>query len=340
MTDKRNSARLSLLAEIQRLTLQGYELSAILEGVVASLVPALEAVRVTIRSEDAGRIPPVIAAAGALPDASGETATFEIAVDGIAYGAIEVEGRDSLTSDDRLFASLAAGLLAAAFVRLQAISPSAETPADLAHGRVPPAVELIHRVRNILSVIRVIVRRTAERTKSIEDYAAQLEARVGALARVQAALIASQDQSTDIGRLIDDQMVAHSVRGDRIRMQGPRIPFKAKAAETLGLTMYELIENAIKFGALSAKDGRIDVTWWVEEGAEPRQLKLEWIESGVPILSAAPRVKGFGHELIERTLPYELSAKTSVDFQPGGLRCALAIPLNDRVTPSDVTAVQ
>jgi two-component system CheB/CheR fusion protein len=78
----------------------------------------------------------------------------------------------------------------------------------------------------------------------------------------------------------------------------------------------------------------------VEEQAEPKQLRLEWVESGVPVLSAAPRVRGFGHELIERLLPYELSAKTSVDFQPGGFRCALAIPLNDRVISSDAYKVQ
>lgn len=345
MANSADSVRLSLLAEIQRLTLQGDNLAVVLERVAAQLASAFGAARVTIGWQDGGRMPRVVAVADIVPDAPCEAAAFEIAADGIVYGAVEVEGGDPLTSDDCLVASLAAGLLAGALVRLDAVSPSPEKlpperPADLAAGLMPPAVELIHRVRNILSVIRVIVRRTAERAQSVEDCAAQLEARVAALARVQAALVASQDEYTDIGTLIDDQVVAHSVRDGRIRLQGPRVPLKAKAAETLGLTMHELIENAMKFGALSAKDGRIDVIWWVEEADRPRRLKLEWIESGVAVLAAAPRVRGFGHELIERTLPYELSAETSVDFQPGGFRCALAIPLNDRVTPHDAPTVQ
>jgi two-component system CheB/CheR fusion protein len=157
---------------------------------------------------------------------------------------------------------------------------------------------------------------------------------------VQTALITSQSQSTDLGTLIDDEMVAHSIRDDRFRTQGPRIPLRAKTAETLGLTVHELVENAIKFGALSARDGRVDVIWWIEEEVQPKQLKFEWVESGVPILSTAPRVKGFGHELIERTLPYELAAKTSLDFQPGGFRCALTFLLNDRVISSDAPMVQ
>jgi two-component sensor histidine kinase len=332
--------KLGLLAEIQRSALNGDNLAAILESVTAPLMAGLDAGRVTILSATADGAPSVLARAEVRSGPFGEAAMFEIAADGLAYGALTVERADPLTDDDRLFVSVAAGLLASAFIRLETAPGAAETDVDLATGRVTPMIGLIHRVRNILSVIRVIVRRTAERATSVEDYAAQLEGRISALARVQTVLITSQGQSTDLGTLIDDEIMVHSISEDRIRAQGPRIALKAKTAETIGLTVHELVENAIKFGALSARDGRIHVIWWVEEQAEPKQLRLEWVESGVPVLSAAPRVRGFGHELIERLLPYELSAKTSVDFQPGGFRCALAIPLNDRVISSDAYKVQ
>ena len=340
MLNEQDPARLSLLAEIQRLALNGTDLGTILCDATKSLLAALGDGRMTVLSGGGDGPPSALAAAEAGSGTFGETATFAIAADGAVFGMLTVERPEPLTEGEHLFVSVAAGLLAAAFVRLETSSGHLKAQTDLAHGWVPPAVELIHRVRNILSVIRVIVRRTAERAKSVEDYAAQLEGRVSALARVQTALITSQGHSTDLGTLIDDEMVAHSIREDRVRARGPRIPLKAKTAETLSLTVHELVENAIKFGALSAKDGRIDVTWWVEDGTEPKQLKLEWIESGVPVLSAAPRVRGFGHELIERTLPYELAAETSVDFQPGGFRCALAIPLIEHVIPSDAPTVQ
>jgi two-component system, chemotaxis family, CheB/CheR fusion protein len=56
-------------------------------------------------------------------------------------------------------------------------------------------------------------------------------------------------------------------------------------------------------------------------------LHLSWIESGVTIASVAPRRRGFGQEVIECTLPYELGARTYLAFSPGGVRCEVEIPL-------------
>jgi two-component sensor histidine kinase len=334
---------LKMLAEIQRLALHGDDLHATCRAAVAFLAAKLEAGEIVVHSVGPeGRISVLAACGGEAQGNPANGTAFEIAADDTVYATLLI-GRTDLCESERVCASVAAGLLAAAFVRLEGVSQPAQLlggAVDLAHGRVPPSVELVHRVRNILSVIRVIIRRTAERAGAVEDYAAQLDGRISALARVQTALVTSQEHSTDLGTMIDDEMLAHSIKEGRIRTQGPRIPLQAKAAETLGLTVHELTENAIKFGALSAKNGRIDVSWWIDESSHPRQLRLEWIETGVPVLSSAPRIRGFGHELIERTLPYELSAKTHVDFLPGGFRCALTIPLSDRMISPDSAAVR
>jgi two-component sensor histidine kinase len=196
--------------------------------------------------------------------------------------------------------------------------------------RLAPNPDLPHRIRNILSVIRVIARRTAERSESVEDYAAQLESRISALARVQTGMIADPNAGVDFGMLVSEEMLAHSVKGDKVTARGPRVKLWSKAAETLALAIHELTENAIKYGALSAKSGRIDISWRVDSEANPSRLELEWCEFGVPVVASAPRRRGFGHELIERTLPYELAATTSIDFLPGGIRCAVTLPLARR----------
>jgi hypothetical protein len=36
-------------------------------------------------------------------------------------------------------------------------------------------------------------------------------------------------------------------------------------------------------------------------------------------------------ELLERTLAYELGAKTSIEFRREGIHCSIAIPLSERV---------
>ena len=55
-------------------------------------------------------------------------------------------------------------------------------------------------------------------------------------------------------------------------------------------------------------------------------LVIEWIERGVPGRVTRER-NGFGGELVERALPYELSATTVLVFEPGGVRCTLRLPV-------------
>jgi two-component system CheB/CheR fusion protein len=47
----------------------------------------------------------------------------------------------------------------------------------------------------------------------------------------------------------------------------------------------------------------------------------------VTIVSAAPRRRGFGQELIECTLPYQLDADAQLTFDPGGVQCTIDMPL-------------
>jgi two-component sensor histidine kinase len=62
------------------------------------------------------------------------------------------------------------------------------------------------------------------------------------------------------------------------------------------------------------------------EGAEPK-LSLEWRETGVDMHSAKPARKGYGSQLIERALPYQLNAQTTLEFAADGVRCAIIVPL-------------
>jgi two-component system CheB/CheR fusion protein len=66
----------------------------------------------------------------------------------------------------------------------------------------------------------------------------------------------------------------------------------------------------------------------VLRAASGLRLSLEWRETGVPALNPAPTRQGFGRDLIERGLPYELGAATSLEFLPGGVRCAIELPLD------------
>jgi len=54
-----------------------------------------------------------------------------------------------------------------------------------------------------------------------------------------------------------------------------------------------------------------------------------WIESGLEMDGKQPDRKGFGIELLEHSLPYDLDAETEFDFRPDGLHFQVSMPLSN-----------
>jgi PAS domain S-box-containing protein len=193
--------------------------------------------------------------------------------------------------------------------------------------------ELQHRVRNTLSVVRSIARRTADTSETVGDYAMHLEGRLNAFARVQAAVTRNPTSGIDLTMLVADELLAHGAHeGERVRrLQGPKVRLQPRAAETFALAIHELATNAVKYGALAAEEGRIDVEWMIEKADGAGRLVFNWVETGVKVSDKKLR-RGFGTELIERTLAYELGGDTSLHFDPDGLRCTIRLPVNEGLT--------
>ncbi|SHI68847.1 PAS domain S-box-containing protein [Roseomonas rosea] len=192
--------------------------------------------------------------------------------------------------------------------------------------------ELQHRVRNTLSVIRSIIRRTVQTAESTEDLAMHLDGRINAFARVQGALSRDPSAGLELAQLIADELLAHAAREDKqVTMEGPPVQLRPKVAETLGLAVHELTSNSVKYGALSAPEGQIVVTWRLQGPPGERSLELTWKESGGPPVRQ-PRRRGFGTDLLERTLPYDLKAEVRQDFHEAGLCCHISLPCAEWVT--------
>ncbi len=197
--------------------------------------------------------------------------------------------------------------------------------------------ELQHRVRNTLAVMRSIVRRTAATSDTVEDYAAHLEGRIDAFARVQAAVTRDPTAGIDLEQLVSHELLAYAAHeGEQVRsIAGPPVRLRAKAAETFALAVHELATNAVKHGALSAPNGRVAATWRFDEAAEPEPaLVFDWTESNLDGPVAPPARRGFGTELIERTLSYELGGSAVLNFRSEGLHCRIVLPASERIIAS------
>lgn len=191
--------------------------------------------------------------------------------------------------------------------------------------------ELQHRVRNMLAVVRSVFGRSADTADDLAALTEHFYGRLDALARTQVIVTRNADELTDLEELIREELlVVGMTDGPRLEIGGESVSLPAKLAELIGLAIHELTTNALKYGALSQPAGRLSIVWRInmdERGA--RNLDLCWTESGVPAVPLTPARTGFGRELIEQALPYQLRGQTRLEFRGGGVRCSIIAPLPD-----------
>ncbi|MDP9840409.1 PAS domain S-box-containing protein [Neorhizobium huautlense] len=186
--------------------------------------------------------------------------------------------------------------------------------------------ELQHRVRNLMGMIRVMANRSASGPSSVEEYRSSLEGRLLALARVQTLLTRQANLGGSLRNIVETEIAAQAHHPSQYTLSGPDVMLSPKAVEVLTLAFHELSTNALKYGALSIPEGTVTVRWVVEEERGKPWLSLDWIESGAPFREPPSR-RGFGSELIEMKIPYELRGTGKIMFDGGQASCQLRIPL-------------
>jgi PAS domain S-box-containing protein len=190
--------------------------------------------------------------------------------------------------------------------------------------------ELQHRTRNLLSIVRSISQQTARSSSSLEEFSTEFGERLAAMSRVQGLLSRGDGFSVTLGELIRAELSAHGapVDGTQIEINGPRVVLSSREVQVLTLALHELTTNAVKYGALSQPEAKLQISWSLQNGDSARTVAIEWAESGVVLPAGSDADKrGFGRELIERALPYDLGAKTKFEIGPDGVRCELKVPL-------------
>lgn len=202
--------------------------------------------------------------------------------------------------------------------------------------------ELQHRTRNLIALVSSVARQTMAETGPTHAFQHAFADRLKSLSRVQGLLSKAGDERVMIREVIEMELVALGALslGERVTIEGADVPLRKSAVQTLALAIHELATNARKYGALSNDRGKLTVRWTTrrQEGEE-RRVFVEWIESGVAVqfVDGAPVTQGggYGRELIEKSLPYSLNARTSYELGPDGLHCTIDLPLK-RGGPTDM----
>lgn len=182
--------------------------------------------------------------------------------------------------------------------------------------------ELNHRVRNILGVIRGLIRQSKPHDDDIEGFVRLLDGRIHALARAHNQITDDHWGPAPIQALIDAEAAAFLAdQPDRIRTSGGYVLLNPQAFSTMALVVHELVTNSAKYGSLS-DSGTVDIGWKRDEKGN---LIVEWRESGGPPVKPPTR-KGFGTTIIERSIPYDLGGEVTIDYATAGVSAVFCIP--------------
>lgn len=176
-------------------------------------------------------------------------------------------------------------------------------------------VELQHRSKNALQVVRALASRAAKAPDPVEFYEA-FAARMDLLVKANELLGMGQMRQCDLGEVT--RLAMEPFPATAIRAAGPEARITEEAGMPLMMALHELGTNALKYGALSAEGGTVSITWTTVG----EDIHLTWQESGGPKV-LTPKRRGLGSRLL---VPQGGMKACELQFDPAGVVCRMIVP--------------
>lgn len=189
--------------------------------------------------------------------------------------------------------------------------------------------ELDHRAKNLMAIVQAIANRTFVAGADPAAARRAFSGRISALARSLDVLAGANIDQASLADIAQSQLAAF---GQRVTFSGPDVMLPPRNAQMCALILHELATNAVKHGALSVREGQVQLTWAVA-GAAGDRFVLHWAESGGPP-SSAPERRGFGSLLVTEIAGESLNCSPVLTYGPGGFEYTIDAPLDSVVGPS------
>jgi two-component sensor histidine kinase len=179
--------------------------------------------------------------------------------------------------------------------------------------------ELSHRVKNLMAMVLAITTQTIRSSQDLKSAQEAVRSRLTALSRTH-DLVLGADHDTATLKSIMERAVEPFAQDGKFSLSVPDVAVTAPSpALTLSLVINELCTNAVKYGALSVPDGRVDLKGTVEGDS----LRLLWTETnGPPVVE--PSSLSFGARMIQASVA---GSEVNLRFLPTGAVCEMRIPL-------------
>ncbi len=201
---------------------------------------------------------------------------------------------------------------------------------DAIEREVELRLELNHRIKNILASVTSIFHMTRRGASTVEDLAADFTGRLQALSTVHTAVFEAGGEEVSLSSVVDLTVAPYNSDGaSRIHVSGPDLAIGRNSATTMALCIHELITNAIKYGALSDRNGSVDFAWTISQDAV---FSLQWAECDGPKV-VTPTRQGYGTRYVRSAFGSLFGSTPEIVFDPQGFRCSVAGPV-DRLRKS------
>jgi two-component sensor histidine kinase len=178
-----------------------------------------------------------------------------------------------------------------------------------------------HRVKNLLAIALALTRISSRSTSTAAEMAKELTGRLGALGRahdIVRPLPGDQGKAALLGDVISILLSPYDDMGafaGRIRVAVPRMGVGETAATAIALVFHELATNSLKYGALSAETGTLDISGTTEDD----RVSVSWTERGGPPIVQGEHSSGYGSKLVERSISAQLGGSIAYEWSADGL---------------------
>lgn len=182
--------------------------------------------------------------------------------------------------------------------------------------------ELAHRSKNALAVLTAMVSQAGRDTTSVDELVQVLMSRIGAMAKSQDLATASDGKPLLLGTLIRQVLEAFDLGRFDLTPELEALTIPGEAVIGMALLLHELATNALKYGALCNKTGRVSLTSSYDDA--DGHLMLVWREYGGPPV-ATPERRGFGARLLAAVLQ-GVGGRVTPEFASAGFTARIEIP--------------
>jgi len=183
------------------------------------------------------------------------------------------------------------------------------------------AGEMSHRVKNLLAIATALTAISSRASDTTQEMARELTQRLSALGRAHdlvRPLPNDQGNAALLGDLLVVLLAPYDELGafkGRLRIAVERMGVGHASATSLALVIHELATNAMKYGALSAATGTLDIS----SAPDGDDIVLTWLERGGPRVTVPEGDGGFGSKLVHRSVTGQLDGSIDYTWDSEGL---------------------